>query len=93
MLRATGDTRKVALWLGHASSATTDAFYLPVDPTEKLEALASMQPPALRPGRFRPTDRLLESLRIRSGAEAQASETGYQTRAEGKPERPKRRRR
>jgi integrase/recombinase XerD len=93
MLRATGDTRKVALWLGHASPATTDAFYLPVDPTEKLEALASMQPPALRPGRFRPTDRLLESIRIRKGAEAQASETGYQTRAKGKPKRPKRRRR
>jgi integrase len=29
MLRATDDTRKVALWLGHASPATTDTFYLP----------------------------------------------------------------
>jgi integrase/recombinase XerD len=70
MLRATGDTCKVALWLGHASPATTDAFYLPVDPTEKLEALAAMQPPALRPGRFRPRDRLLESLRIPNGTKA-----------------------
>jgi hypothetical protein len=32
-------------------------------------------------------------LRIRNGAEARASETGYQTGAKGKPERPKRRRR
>jgi site-specific recombinase XerD len=63
MLRATGDTRKVALWLGHANSATTDAFYLNVDPTEKLEALTSARAPVLRPGRFRPADRLLESLR------------------------------
>jgi integrase/recombinase XerD len=63
MLRATGDTRKVALWLGHATPATTDAFYLPADPTEKLEALISVQPPALRPGRYRPADALLESLR------------------------------
>jgi hypothetical protein len=78
---------------GTCQPATTGAFYLPVDPTEKLEALASMQPPALRPGRFRPTDRLLESLRIRNGTKAQASEADYQTRAKGKPERPKRRRR
>lgn len=63
MLRATGDTRKVALWLGHASSATTDNFYLPVDPTEKLEALMAARPPTLRPGTPRPADRLLESLR------------------------------
>jgi len=66
MLRATGDTRKVALWLGHANSATTDNFYLPVDPTEKLEALMAARPPTLRPGKPRPADRLLESLRTRA---------------------------
>ena len=66
MLRAFGDTRKVALWLGHASSQTTDTFYLPVDPTEKLEALVMATPPALRPGRFRPVDRVLQSLTSRT---------------------------
>ena len=48
-LQATRDLRKVSLWLGHASTQTTD-IYLQADPTEKLEALAAMTPPALRPG-------------------------------------------
>jgi len=61
-LRATRDLRKVSLWLGHASTQTTDV-YLQADPTEKLEALAAMKPPALRPGKFRPPDRLLAALR------------------------------
>ena len=38
-LQATRDLRKVSLWLGHASTQTTDV-YLQADPTEKLEALA-----------------------------------------------------
>jgi integrase/recombinase XerD len=41
----------VSLWLGHASTQTTD-IYLQADPTEKLEALASMKPIALRAGKF-----------------------------------------
>ena len=61
-LQATRDLRKVALWLGHASTQTTDV-YLQADPTEKLEALAVMQAPALRPGKFRPPDRLIAALR------------------------------
>lgn len=60
-LRATGDIRKVALWLGHASQATTE-IYLQVDPTEKIEAIESAVPPRLRPGRFRPPDRLMATL-------------------------------
>lgn len=60
-LRATGDLRKVALWLGHASQSTTE-IYLQVDPTEKIEAIESAVPPRLRPGRFRPPDRLIASL-------------------------------
>jgi len=61
-LQATRDLRKVSLWLGHASTQTTDV-YLQADPTEKLEALAVMKAPALRPGKFRPPDRLIAALR------------------------------
>jgi integrase/recombinase XerD len=60
-LQATGDLRKVALWLGHAQQSTTEV-YLQVDPTEKIEAIESAVPPRLRPGRFRPPDRLIASL-------------------------------
>ncbi|MCL4685238.1 tyrosine-type recombinase/integrase [Myxococcota bacterium] len=61
-LQATRDLRKVALWLGHASTQTTD-IYLQADPTKKLEALAVMKAPALRPGKFRPPDRLIATLK------------------------------
>ncbi len=61
-LQATRDLRKISLWLGHASTQTTDV-YLQADPTEKLEALAVMKAPALRPGKFRPPDRLIAALR------------------------------
>ena len=62
LLQATRDIRKVALWLGHAGTQTTDV-YLQADPTEKLEALAAMKSPMLRPGKFRPQDRLIAALR------------------------------
>ena len=61
-LRATRDLRKVSLWLGHASTQTTDV-YLQADPTAKLEALGSMKLPGLRPGKFRPPDRLIAALK------------------------------
>jgi site-specific recombinase XerD len=61
-LQATRDVRKVSLWLGHASIKSTE-MYLRADPTEKLEALNAGVAPALRPGRFRPPDRLLAMLR------------------------------
>lgn len=61
-LQATGDIRKVSLWLGHASTQTTD-IYLQADPTAKLDALAAMTPIAPRPGKFRPPERLLAALR------------------------------
>ena len=38
VLQATGDIRKVALWLGHDDIQTTEV-YLVADPTEKLEAI------------------------------------------------------
>jgi site-specific recombinase XerD len=60
-LQATRDVRKVSLWLGHASLQSTE-IYLRTDPTEKLEALAAMAAPMLKPGRFRSPDKLLAML-------------------------------
>jgi site-specific recombinase XerD len=61
-LVATRDIRKVALWLGHASTQTTEV-YLQSDPAEKLETLEAVVPPSLRKGKFRPPDKLIASLR------------------------------
>ena len=52
VLRSTRDIRKVALWLGHASTETTE-IYVAGDPSEKLEVLQAVLPPTLRPGKFR----------------------------------------
>lgn len=60
-LQATGDVRKVSLWLGHATVKSTE-IYLHADPTEKLEMLNGPRMPDLRPGRFRPPDKLLAML-------------------------------
>jgi len=62
VLQATGDIRKVSLWLGHADIQTTEA-YLRADPTEKLEAMDTMVPPTLKRGQFRAPDKLIASLR------------------------------
>ena len=51
VLQATGDVRKVSLWLGHASIQSTE-IYLRADPTEKLDALAMGIPPSLKRGKF-----------------------------------------
>lgn len=61
MLQATGDIRKVALWLGHADIRTTEC-YLQVDPSEKLEAVQAVLPTGLRRGRFKAPDALIASL-------------------------------
>lgn len=61
-LAATGDIRKVALWLGHASIQSTEV-YLRADPEEKLQILAAHTSPAIRPGRFKPpSDALIMML-------------------------------
>lgn len=61
ILQATGDVRKVSLWLGHAQMQTTEA-YLRADPTDKLAALEAVMPPALRRGHFTVPDKLIASL-------------------------------
>ncbi len=63
-LQATGDIRKVALWLGHASIQTTDV-YLRADPTEKLALLEAHHAPLIQPGKFRePSDKLMQILAV-----------------------------
>lgn len=61
-LAATGDIRKVALWLGHASIQSTEA-YLRADPAEKLAVLSAHASPTIQKGKFRPPpDALLAML-------------------------------
>jgi integrase/recombinase XerD len=62
ILQATGDIRKVALWLGHESIQTTED-YLRVDVTQRIGVLHATTPAQLRPGKFRPPDKLIASLR------------------------------
>ncbi|MER9877371.1 tyrosine-type recombinase/integrase [Mesorhizobium sp. M0195] len=63
-LQATGDVRKVALWLGHASIQTTE-MYLRADPTEKLALLDAHRAPLIKPGKFRePSDKLMQILAV-----------------------------
>jgi site-specific recombinase XerD len=83
-LDATHDIRKVSLWLGHASTQTTE-IYTRVDPAEKLEAINTLAPPKIRPGRFRPPDKLLAVLK---GQSLWAAEIPKR-RADGRPHRPK----
>jgi site-specific recombinase XerD len=63
ILQATGDIRKVALWLGHASTQTTE-MYLRADTTVLLEAMNATTPPSLRKGHFRPPDQLIALLKL-----------------------------
>lgn len=58
MLQATRDFRKVSLWLGHATLQSTE-IYLRADPTEKLEMLDALAPLGIKPGKFRPPDKLI----------------------------------
>lgn len=64
VLLATQDIRKVALWLGHSNTQTTEV-YTRADPREKLETINAITPPKLRKGRFRPPDKLIALLKGR----------------------------
>lgn len=65
VLQATGDIRKVALWLGHAALKSTDP-YVRADPTEKLELVERAMPLSLRRGRFRVPDDVLSFLKTKA---------------------------
>lgn len=64
-LQATGDIRKVALWLGHSSLKSTE-IYLRADPTEKLQAIEKALPPELRRGYSRSKTNSLLGLLARN---------------------------
>jgi len=55
------DRSVIALWLGHESVETTQ-MYLHADMRLKEQALSRTKPLKVRPGRYRPTDKLLAFL-------------------------------
>ena len=55
------DRSVIALWLGHESVETTQ-MYLHADMRLKEQALSRTQPMKVRPGRYRPNDKLLAFL-------------------------------
>ena len=61
LLQAGVDRTVIALWLGHERVETTQ-IYVEATPAMKEEALARTSPPAGKPGRYRPNDRLPEFL-------------------------------
>jgi site-specific recombinase XerD len=61
LLQAGIDRAMIALWLGHESVETTQ-IYLDANLALKEEILAKAQPINGKPGRYRPTDRLLRIL-------------------------------
>lgn len=61
LYQATGDLRKVSLWLGHAQMQTTEV-YLRADPTEKIDAIDKAIPPTLKRGQFTVPDKLIAAL-------------------------------
>ncbi len=61
LLRAGVDTAVIALWLGHEQVETTQV-YLQADLDLKERAQARTTPVAAKPGRYRPSDKLLAFL-------------------------------
>ena len=62
ILEATGDIRKVSLWLGHSNLQSTEV-YLRVDPCEKLDIQAAGFPAGISKGSFNNAqDRLIAML-------------------------------
>ena len=61
LLHAGVDTTVIALWLGHEEVETTQ-IYLHADMAIKERALARTTPTTIKPGRYKPPDRLLAFL-------------------------------
>jgi integrase/recombinase XerD len=61
LLHAGTDITVIALWLGH-ERAETAQIYIHADQTIKQRALDKTTPPGIRPGRYRPPDKLLAFL-------------------------------
>jgi len=61
LLQAGVDTTVIALWLGHADVRSTDP-YIHADLTIKEKALALVTSPDVKPGRYKPPDKLLAFL-------------------------------
>lgn len=61
LLQAGVDITVIALWLGHANSATTHG-YVEADLAMKERALAAVVPPGTKTARYRPTDAVLYFL-------------------------------
>ena len=61
MLEAGLDITTIALWLGHEDPRTT-TIYLHAYLALKERAIARTTPPHTKPGRYRPSDRLIEFL-------------------------------
>lgn len=61
IFQATGDLRKVSLWLGHAQMQTTE-IYLQADSMEKIKTIEGMIPLSLRSGKFTYPDKLIATL-------------------------------
>ncbi len=61
LLQAGVDTTVIALWLGHADVRSTQA-YLHADLTIKETALALVTPADVKPGRYKPPDKVLAFL-------------------------------
>lgn len=55
------DIATIALWLGHESIKTT-GIYQHADPALKEQAIARTAPLGAKPGRYRPSDKLLAFL-------------------------------
>ena len=61
LLHAGNDITVIALWLGHEHSETAQ-IYIHADQTLKQRALDRTTPAGIRPGRYRPPDKLLAFL-------------------------------
>jgi integrase len=61
LLLAGVDITVIALWLGHESLSSTQA-YLHADMHQKQEAIGKTAPPGSKQKRYRPPDKLLEFL-------------------------------